>query len=52
MSDEVKLTKEQEEAILDTWNSCEKDNAPPLLELIQKAAGFEGRDGRSKDRER
>ena len=49
MSDEVKLTKEQEEAILDTWNSCEKDNAPPLLELIQKAAGFEGRDGRSKE---
>jgi hypothetical protein len=49
MNDEVKLTKEQEKAILDTWNSCEKDNAPPLLELIQKAAGFEGRDGRSKE---
>lgn len=49
MSEEVKLTKEQEAAILDAWNSCEKNNAPSLLELIQDAAGFKGKDGRSKE---
>jgi hypothetical protein len=49
MNEEAKLTKEQEEAILNAWNSCEKDNAPSLLELIQDAAGFENKDGRSKE---
>ena len=47
--EEITLKKEQEEAILDMWNKCSKDSAPSLIELIQDAAGFEGRDGRSKE---
>ncbi len=49
MNEDIKLTKDQENSILDAWNSCEKDNAPSLLELIQDAAGFKGKDGRSKE---
>ena len=49
MNEEIKLTKEQVDGILDMWNSCEKGNAPSLLELIQEGAGFEGKDGRSKE---
>lgn len=47
--EELKLTKEQQAAILDMWNNCSEDNPPSLLELIQQAAGFEGKDGRSKE---
>ena len=47
--EELKLTKEQQAAILDMWNNCSEDNAPSLLELIQQAAGFEDKDGRSKE---
>ena len=46
MMEEISLTPKQEQAILDMWNNSPKDNPPPLLELIQKAAGFEGKDGR------
>ena len=49
MNVEIKLTKEEVDGILDMWNSCEKGNAPSLLELIQEGAGFEGKDGRSKE---
>ena len=48
MSEEIKLTQEQINNLLDMWNRCEKDNAPSLLELIQEGAGFKGKDGRSK----
>ena len=47
--EEVKLTKEQQESILNMWNSCSEDSAPSLIELIQEAAGFKGKDGRSKE---
>ena len=49
MMEEISLTPKQEQAILDMWNNSPKDNPPPLLELIQKAAGIEGKDGRSKE---
>ena len=49
MSEEIKLTQEQINNLLDMWNGCEKDNAPSLLELIQEGAGFKGKDGRSKE---
>ena len=48
-NEEIKLTPKQIEGILDMWNSCEKGSAPSLLELIQEGAGFEGKDGRSKE---
>ena len=47
--EELKLTNEQQAAILNMWNGSPEDSAPSLLELIQKAAGFEDKDGRSKE---
>ena len=45
--EEIFLSEEQKEKVLSEWNS--KPNDPPsLLELI-KAAGFEDKDGRSKE---
>ena len=49
MMEEISLTPKQKQAILDMWNNSPKDDAPPLLALIQKAAGFEDKDGRSKE---
>ena len=45
--EEVFLSDEQKEKVLNEWNSRPQD-PPSLLELI-KAAGFEGKDGRSKE---
>ena len=49
MTEDVKLSQEQIDSILDMWNGCEKGNAPSLLELIQEGAGFKDKDGRSKE---
>ena len=45
---EVSLTKEQQEAILNEWNS-RPDNPPSLLELIRSAYPNQDVDGRSKE---
>lgn len=47
MDEEVFLTDNQKEKVLNEWNSRPKD-PPSLLELI-KAAGFIDKDGRSKE---
>jgi hypothetical protein len=49
MEEEIKLTEEQINGVLDMWNSCSKDSAPSLSELIQEGAGFKSKDGRSKE---
>ena len=45
--EEVFLTEEQKQNVLQEWNA-RPDNPPSLLELI-KVAGFENKDGRSKE---
>tara|TARA_Y100000310_G_scaffold24_1_gene21 strand:- start:81 stop:1166 length:1086 start_codon:yes stop_codon:yes gene_type:complete len=45
--DEIFLTEEQKQKVLQEWNS-RSDNPPSLSELI-KVAGFENKDGRSKE---
>ena len=47
MENEVFLTEEQKGKVLNEWNS-RPNNPPSLLDLI-KAAGFENKDGRSKE---
>ena len=47
MEEEVFLSEEQKAKVLNEWNS-RPNNPPSLLELI-RAAGFEDKDGRSKE---
>ena len=47
MENEVFLSEGQKGRVLSEWNS-RPDNPPSLLDLI-KAAGFEDKDGRSKE---